>query len=43
MVSKLLRVPDLLAEDNEDIADAFALAMCHAHLALYQDLKKTLV
>lgn len=43
MVSKLLRVPDLLAEDNEDIADAFALAMCHAHLAPYQDLKKTLV
>lgn len=43
MVSKLLNVPDLLATDNEDIADAFALAMCHAHLSPYQNLKKVLL
>ncbi|AAF39592.1 crossover junction endodeoxyribonuclease RuvC [Chlamydia muridarum str. Nigg] len=43
MVSKLLNIQDLLADDNEDIADAFALAMCHAHLAPYQDLKKSLL
>ena len=43
MVSRLLNIQDLLAEDNEDIADAFALAMCHAHLAPYQNLKKTLL
>lgn len=30
MVSKLLNIPDLLEKGYEDVADAFALAMCHA-------------
>lgn len=31
MVSKLLHIPNILNSDCEDIADAFALAICHAH------------
>ncbi len=31
MVSKIFNLPDILNPKNEDIADAFALAVCHAH------------
>lgn len=31
MISKMLRIPNILQPDCEDIADAFALAICHAH------------
>ncbi|AAD18760.1 RuvC [Chlamydia pneumoniae TW-183] len=33
MVSKILNVPEVLHPSNEDIADAFALAICHTHVA----------
>ncbi|SPN73741.1 Crossover junction endodeoxyribonuclease RuvC,Holliday junction resolvase,crossover junction endodeoxyribonuclease RuvC,Crossover junction endodeoxyribonuclease RuvC [Chlamydia serpentis] len=32
MVSKLLNLPDILDPSKEDIADAFALAICHTHI-----------
>ncbi|WP_100934515.1 crossover junction endodeoxyribonuclease RuvC [Candidatus Chlamydia corallus] len=32
MVSKMLNLPDILDPSNEDIADAFALAICHTHV-----------
>ncbi|EPP36524.1 crossover junction endodeoxyribonuclease RuvC [Chlamydia avium] len=35
MVSKMLHIPNILQPDCEDIADAFALAICHAHTSSY--------
>ncbi|MEF9519441.1 crossover junction endodeoxyribonuclease RuvC [Chlamydia crocodili] len=35
MVSKILNIPDVLNSNCEDIADAFALAICHAHTSAY--------
>lgn len=31
MISKVLNLPDLVSPNNADIADAFALAICHAY------------
>ncbi len=38
MVSKLLNLPDILNPCYEDIADAFALAICHTHAHRYAHL-----
>ncbi|WP_348663664.1 crossover junction endodeoxyribonuclease RuvC [Chlamydia vaughanii] len=35
MVSKILNIPEVLNSNCEDIADAFALAICHAHTSVY--------
>ncbi|AEB41422.1 crossover junction endodeoxyribonuclease RuvC [Chlamydia pecorum] len=38
MVSKMLGLPELVQPDCEDIADAFALAICHTHMHSYASL-----
>lgn len=37
MVSKLLNIPDILEKGYEDVADAFALAMCHAQQGFFKN------
>lgn len=37
MISKLLNIPEILGKEYEDVADAFALAMCHAQQRSYAE------
>ncbi|ANH78421.1 crossover junction endodeoxyribonuclease RuvC [Candidatus Chlamydia sanziniae] len=38
MISKLLNLPEILDPRHEDIADAFALAICHTHAFTYSGI-----